>query len=66
MTVWIIVLVYNSGHVDRREYTGELSVFLASLDEEDIRQFSAEPKRVDVKAQLQLPLDQAIGEDWND
>lgn len=64
MTIWVIVIVYNSGHVDRREYTGELSVFLSTLDEEDIRQFSAEPKRVDVKPQL--PLDQAIGEDWND
>lgn len=56
MTVWVIVIVYNSGHIDRREFTGELSNYLASLDEEDIRQFTAEPKRVDTKAQLTLPL----------
>lgn len=48
MTVWVIIIVYNSGHIDRREFTGELSNFLSSLDEEDIRQFSAEPKKVEV------------------
>lgn len=62
MTVWVIVLVYNSGHIDRREYTGELSMFLSSLDEEDIRQFSAEPKRVETEKQLKLPT----GEDEED
>lgn len=66
MTVWVILIVYNSGHTDRREYIGELSAFLQSLDEEDIRQFSAEPKRVEVTAQLALPLNTPIGEEWND
>lgn len=56
MTVWVILIVYNSGHIDRREFTGELSNFLASLDEEDIRQFSAEPKKVDVTTQPKLPI----------
>lgn len=66
MTVWVIVIVFNSGHVDRREYTGELSVFLASLDEEDIRQFTAEPKRVVPEGQLKLPINTPIGEDLED
>lgn len=66
MTVWIILIVYNSGHIDRREYTGELSVFLSTLDEEDIRQFSAEPKRVVPESQLRLPINSPIGEEWND
>lgn len=66
MTVWIILIVYNSGHIDRREFTGELSMFLASLDEEDIRQFKAEPKRVEVKNQRHLPFNEPIGEDLED
>lgn len=56
MTVWVIVIVYNSGHVDRREYTGELSMFFASLDEDDIRQMTAEPKSVTSDNQLTLPI----------
>ena len=56
MTVWVIVIVYNSGHTDRREYTGELSTFFASLDEEDVRQLMAEPKSVTSHNQLNLPI----------
>jgi hypothetical protein len=66
MTVWVIVIVFNSGHVDRREFIGELSMFLASLDEEDIRQFSAEPKRVEPEKQLKLPMNLSFGEDEGD
>lgn len=66
MTVWVIILVYNSGHIDRREYIGELSAFLAGLDEEDIRQFTAEPKRVEPTGQLKLPIDTLFGEDLED
>jgi hypothetical protein len=60
MTTWVILIVYNSGHIDRREFTGELSTFLSSLDEEDIRQFSAEPKKVEPSCQ---PKRSAIDED---
>ncbi len=56
MTVWIIEITTTSGLFERREYTGEISNYFASLDEEDIAKVVAYPKTVSSEEHLAPPL----------